>query len=116
MFDVTRRDTFKHVEIWKRDVDSKCGDIPSLLLGNKSDLDHDISEQELVRAGRLLNFTQAHFTTARTFLMLERQVRSFAEHVKNEAFDQVSERKDDVEEDRPIVLSSVTEGRTKCVC
>ena len=35
VFDVTRPETFKNVEIWKRDIDTKCGPIPSLLLGNK---------------------------------------------------------------------------------
>ena len=33
--DVTRRDTMKNVSIWKNDVDTKCGDIPILLLANK---------------------------------------------------------------------------------
>ena len=35
VFDVTRPDSFKNVQIWKRDIDTKCGPIPSLLLGNK---------------------------------------------------------------------------------
>ena len=33
--DVTRRDTMNNVGIWKNDVDTKCGDIPILLLANK---------------------------------------------------------------------------------
>ena len=33
--DVTRPDTFVHAEIWKRDVDTKCGEIPTLMLANK---------------------------------------------------------------------------------
>ena len=33
--DVTRRDTMNNVSIWKNDVDTKCGDIPILLLANK---------------------------------------------------------------------------------
>ena len=47
VFDVTRPDTFKHVEIWKKDIDTKCGPIPSLLLGNK------VSLLELI-SGRIL--------------------------------------------------------------
>ena len=36
VFDVTRRKTLKHVADWKKDIDTKCGNIPSLLLANKA--------------------------------------------------------------------------------
>lgn len=99
--DVTRRHTLSNVHIWKNDVDTKCGDIPILLLANKvnyrlfdfdslysltsvkADLSHNISEEELLKFGRALNFTDTAFTTAKDFSKLENQIRTFAELVKS---------------------------------
>ena len=82
-------------------MDTKCGDIPILLLANKvnyrlfdfdslysltsvkADLSHNISEEELLKFGRALNFTDTAFTTAKDFSKLENQIRTFAELVKS---------------------------------
>ena len=82
VFDVTRRNTLSHVADWKKEIDTKCGDIPALLLANKSDLKHDISEEELQRAGKLLNFTQGKFSTARKHKGLMTQISNFANLVR----------------------------------
>jgi len=84
VFDVTRPDTFKHVEIWKRDIDTKCGPIPSLLLGNKNDCSFDISQKELQRVSDFLNFTSCSFISAKQFKPLVTMVKTFSEKVKQE--------------------------------
>jgi len=84
VFDVTRKDTFDHVEVWKRDIDTKCGPIPSLLLGNKNDLPFDISQKELQRAADFLNFTTCSFISAKKFGPLVTMVQKFAQKVKEE--------------------------------
>ena len=121
--------------IWKKDVESKCGNIPSLLLANKvaildivlchsqsflqADLDHDITQEELEAIRKQFNFTDADFTSAKTYLALENKIRVFAQHVKDEVFEQFQEKKDDrldADGSVPIVLNTVTHGRTNCSC
>merc|ERR1719192_1076820 len=82
VFDVTRRNTLVHVTDWKEDIDSKCGNIPSLLLANKADLEHDISDEELQKIGSTLNFTESKFSTARKYRSLVAQISNFAKLVK----------------------------------
>ena len=82
VFDVSRKNTLVHVTDWKEDIDSKCGKIPSLLLANKADLEHDISDEELQRIGKALNFTQSKFSTARKHRSLVAQISNFAKLVK----------------------------------
>lgn len=84
VFDATRKDTFKHVEVWKKDIDTKCGPIPSLLLGNKNDLQYDISQRELQRVSDFLNFTSCAFISAKKFAPLVAMVQNFAQKVKKE--------------------------------
>ena len=81
VFDVSRKNTLVHVTDWKEDIDSKCGKIPSLLLANKADLKHDISDEELQRIGKALNFTQSKFSTARKHRSLVAQISNFAKLV-----------------------------------
>jgi small GTP-binding protein len=39
VFDVNRRESFKNLDKWLKEVLTNCGNIPLLLLGNKIDLD-----------------------------------------------------------------------------
>lgn len=82
--DVTRPDTIENVATWKRDVDIKCGDIPTLLLANKEDLPHKMTHEELKKIAEALKFTKAYFTTAKKFILLEKQIYGFAEKVNFE--------------------------------
>jgi len=84
VFDVTRPDTFKNVEIWKRDIDTKCGPIPSLLLGNKNDCSFAITQKELQRVSDFLNFTSCAFISAKKFGPLVSMVKKFSEKVKED--------------------------------
>ena len=83
VFDVTRRNTLVHVADWKEDIDTKCGNIPALLLANKSDLNHNVSEEELQRIGKRLNFTESKFSTAKKHKSLITQISNFASMVKD---------------------------------
>ncbi|MEM3587830.1 MAG: Rab family GTPase, partial [Candidatus Jordarchaeaceae archaeon] len=38
VFDVTRRETFEHLDEWRREVAEACGDVPGVIVGNKVDL------------------------------------------------------------------------------
>ena len=85
----------------------------------QADLHHDITEEELEAYRKHFNFTEAHFTSAKTYLALEHKIRAFAQHVKDQVFEHVQEKKDEkLEPDDtvPIVLNTVTHGRTNCSC
>merc|ERR1719391_502213 len=82
VFDVTRPETLQQVAVWKKDIDAKCGQIPSLLLGNKKDLGGIVTEHQLVETQNLLNFSSASFSTAIEYDALEAVVRQFADQVR----------------------------------
>jgi len=84
VFDVTRPETLKQVAVWKKDIDAKCGQIPSLLLGNKKDLGGTVAEHQLLETQKLLNFSSASFSTAIEYDALEEVVRKFADQVSVE--------------------------------
>ena len=79
---------------------------------------HTVTEQELQKIGKHLNFSEACFTSAKDFCRLESQIRRFAETVKDHSFSGErggSERSADREPDT-VVLESVTRGTTTCGC
>lgn len=41
VFDLTRKETFNHIENWKQEVETTSGYIPNVLVGNKYDLIDD---------------------------------------------------------------------------
>ncbi|MCE7741772.1 MAG: GTP-binding protein [Candidatus Heimdallarchaeota archaeon] len=41
VFDVTRRESFDHIENWISEVEEKCPDIPIIIVGNKTDLEEE---------------------------------------------------------------------------
>ena len=94
----------------------------------QADLSHNITEEELLRFGKVLNFTDTAFTSAKNFSKLENQIRTFAELVikiwtvldileKNYQVIDEHYPGDDVEREADIVvLDKVTEGKTTCSC
>ena len=78
---------------------------------------HTVTEQELQKIGKHLNFSEACFTSAKDFCRLETQIRRFAETVKDHSFsgERGSERSADRDPDT-VVLESVTRGTTTCGC
>ncbi|HUX99282.1 MAG TPA: Rab family GTPase [Candidatus Deferrimicrobium sp.] len=50
VFDLTRKETYEHVDTWLEDIRSHCENIPCIVLANKKDLpNRTISEDELDR-------------------------------------------------------------------
>ena len=41
VFDVTRKESFDHIENWINEVEEKCPDIPIIIVGNKTDLEEE---------------------------------------------------------------------------
>lgn len=39
VYDITRRESFEHIEKWIDEISEKCKDIPFIIVGNKTDLD-----------------------------------------------------------------------------
>ena len=78
---------------------------------------HTVTEQELQKIGKHLNFSEACFTSAKDFCRLETQIRKFAETVKDHSFsgERGSGRSADRDPDT-VVLESVTRGTTTCAC
>ena len=79
---------------------------------------HTVTEQELQKIGKHLNFSEACFTSAKDFCRLETQIRRFAEVVKDHSFSgerggsgPSADRDPDT-----VVLESVTRGTTNCGC
>jgi Ras-related protein Rab-1A len=51
VFDVTRKESYDHIENWIKEVEEKCPDIPIIIVGNKTDLTDDriISNDEVIK-------------------------------------------------------------------
>lgn len=41
VYDITKRDTFEHIDRWFDDVTRHCGRVPCLLIGNKADMENE---------------------------------------------------------------------------
>jgi len=56
VFDVTRRETFENLNRWRREVTETCGNIPSVIVGNKIDLlPREVEKKEGERYSKSLN-------------------------------------------------------------
>ena len=84
----------------------------------QADLPHDVTEQELQKIGKHLNFSEACFTSAKDFCRLESQIRRFAETVKDQSYS--GERGGGglaaAQDPDTVVLESITRGSTSCAC
>ncbi|MCF2139638.1 MAG: GTP-binding protein [Candidatus Lokiarchaeota archaeon] len=45
-YDVSNRRTFENLSKWMQELEDNCGKIPTLLVGNKIDLDREVSREE----------------------------------------------------------------------
>ena len=41
VFDITRKESFEHIEKWIEEVEEKCPNIPIIIVGNKTDLEEE---------------------------------------------------------------------------
>ncbi|MFB0562112.1 MAG: GTP-binding protein [Candidatus Lokiarchaeia archaeon] len=55
VFDVSRRETFESLKKWREEVCEICGNIPSIIVGNKIDLPRKVETREGEKYSRCLN-------------------------------------------------------------
>ena len=85
VFDLTRRDTFEHLERWMTDIDTFSGkDSNIILIGNKNDLEHKIkisSEEAKLFADK--HNIQYIETSAKEYNITQKAFRLLAKDVLN---------------------------------
>jgi small GTP-binding protein len=65
--DLSRKRTFEQIEkFWYPDLIQHCGRIPFILIANKLDITHEISEREVETLGRQLDAISVLYTSAKT--------------------------------------------------
>ena len=66
VFSIDRHETYEHLQYWANTLDDYCPDILRILVCNKIDLDHKISEEELRMAQSIFRVNQLVMTSAIT--------------------------------------------------
>ena len=66
VFSIDRHETYEHLQYWANTLDDYCPDILRILVCNKIDLDHKISEEELRMAQSIFGVNQLVMTSAIT--------------------------------------------------
>ncbi|MFX1446096.1 MAG: Rab family GTPase [Promethearchaeota archaeon] len=70
--DLSRKRTFEQIEkFWFPDLTTHCGNIPIILIANKNDLNHEITQQELETLVKNLNASSVLYTSAKTGMNVE---------------------------------------------
>ncbi len=84
--DLTRKDTFYDLDNWVQMVRKQVGDVPIVVLGNKSDLAERVvvSQEELARMGAILN-AKVFLTSAKTGLNVNEAFQVLAEGIGHRA-------------------------------
>ncbi len=67
LFDLTRRSTFEDLHHWKAEFQSEVGeDIPLSIVGNKSDLEPQVTDEEIKEVADLFKCKKWYLTSAKT--------------------------------------------------
>ena len=78
--DITRKTTFDNlVKFWLKDIQMYCKEKPIILLANKSDLDSEISSQEIQEIEREINPICSFHTSAKEGTNVESAFKNIAE-------------------------------------
>lgn len=79
--DMTRRNTFEHIEtFWYPDIIKYCEGIPIILLANKSDLKENITEKELDILKKKINAKSLLITSVKSGDNIEKAFKLIAEY------------------------------------
>ncbi len=71
--DLSRKRTFEQIDkFWYPDLTKHCGIIPFILIANKYDLIHEITEKEIKSLGKNLNAVFILYTSAKTGMNVEK--------------------------------------------
>ena len=80
--DLSRKRTFEQIEkFWYPDLIDHCGHIPFILIANKSDINHEISEKEVESFRKELNAITVLYTSAKTGENVEKAFKSISKQV-----------------------------------
>jgi len=80
--DLSRKRTFEQIEkFWYPDLIKHCGRIPFILVANKTDLNHEISEKEVEFLGKELDAVSVLYASAKTGKNVEKAFKSISKQV-----------------------------------
>jgi len=80
--DLTREKSFSQIEeFWFNDVKKYCPDIPIILIGNKTDLDGEISKEKVEDIGKKIDANSVIFTSAKSGDNVEKAFKEISELV-----------------------------------
>jgi len=80
--DLSRKRTFEQIDkFWYPDLLKHCGNIPIILLANKTDLNHKITQRELEALRKKLNASLVIYTSAKTGMNVENAFKSVSKLV-----------------------------------
>lgn len=80
--DLSRKRTFEQIEkFWYPDLIKHCGRIPFILVANKTDLNHEISEKEVEFLGKELDAVSVLYASAKTGKNVEKAFKSISKEV-----------------------------------
>lgn len=80
--DLTRKNTFEQIEkFWYADLKKNNISSPIILLGNKSDLKKDITEEEIEALGKKIKAKDILITSAKTDVNVEKAFKLISEQV-----------------------------------
>ncbi len=80
--DLSRKRTFEQIEkFWHPDLIDHCGHIPFILIANKSDVNHEISEEEVKLLGKELAAISVLSTSAKTGENVEKAFKTISKQI-----------------------------------
>ncbi len=79
------RDSFKHVADWYKEITKICGEIPTILFGNKVDLveENTLDEEKIQKFIKKYNFIDYYHTSAKTGQNVKNAFKAIIEAIKN---------------------------------
>lgn len=77
--DLSRKRTFEQIKkFWYPDLINHCGHIPFVLIANKLDINHEISEKEVESLGKEIDAKSILYTSAKTGENVEKAFKSIS--------------------------------------
>ena len=85
--DLTREKSFLQIEdFWYSDIKKYCEDIPVLLIGNKNDLESEITKENIDALGKKINAESVLYTSAKNGNNVEKAFHLISELIYEKRF------------------------------
>ena len=83
IYDITRLETFERVKVWVSDIEDKEKNLPSLLIGNKSDLEkkRQVPKEKGEELAKNLNFVNYFETSCQNGNNVKESINTLAEYI-----------------------------------